>query len=333
MPPVEAASAATVPSTPAAAAAPPPEPAAQPPPRQKGPDPAKVKAILEAREARGRAGSAPAPSASATGTPAAANPETAPGTAAPAAAEEGDAALAKRLARLATQEEQIRSGRAELEKERAGLTEYRAWKDARAKDPAAAVLQHMTEPEQDALYWKLHERILSDDAAKGKAATPEEVARRIAREELAAREKDQETSRETAKAAELESARGWYVGTINEAFNKDIKKWPAIAARGVTAGDIHTFAEDHYKREGSAPDAATVLDHFQRKYESEFEANGYTRQKVEAQPGGERPRGETTTVTSEWSAGSVPSSEGANGEQSLKESKEEIKRRHFGPRK
>jgi hypothetical protein len=69
-----------------------------------------------------------------------------------------------------------------------------------------------------------------------------------------------------------------------------------------------------------------VLDHFQKVYESEIEAAGYTRQKVEAQPGGEGPRG-TNTITSEWSAGAGAAS--SDHGKSRRESSEEIKRRHF----
>ena len=333
MPTVEAAS----PATPAPAAAPapgapatppaaetPPAPAETPPPARDKPraDPSKVRAILEERANRGKPTSArtpPAP-AEAEAAPAAAEPPKKPDPG------EGDPDLALRLARIATAEDRARVATAEAKKVEAELREYRAWKETKARDPLAVVVQNLTPEQQTELYWKLNDHVLKSDPDRPK--DPAELARQAAREEWERLDKERQERERGSKETQFEQARTWYVGEVAKTFDASPAKWPAIAARGVAAGDIHAFAEAEFKRTGTAPDAATVLDHFQREYEAQFEAQGYTRRKVEAQPGGEKPRSGTTTVTQEWSAGAGAPSSKPDSEKSLRELREEIKRKH-----
>lgn len=302
-------------------------------------DPAKVKAILEARAARHNQGAAPSPdpkaSLSGSGGRAAdgASPSSSTPTAdvasadgaSPAKPADGDPDLALRLARIAKGEDQARAIIKEAATVKTELVEYRAWKEARAKDPIAAATAGLTEEQEDKVYWHLNDKIL---AKGGKEADPAESARKAAREEIERDRKERQDAEGKQRTDAHTQAQEWYVGEVSKVFQADPKKWPAVAARGVSAGDIHAFAEEQWKKDGTAPDAAAVLGHFQGLYETEFEAAGYTRQKVEAQPGGEGPRG-TTTVTNEWSAGAGPASNGEGHGKSRRELSEEIKRKHF----
>ena len=323
---------------PAAAPAASPEPAkpapeAAPPPVKEKPkvDPAKVKAILDARDARHNQGAPPSPDPKAPSSPtpssaAEAKPPKPNGESSPSkdgSPADGDPDLALRLARIAKSEDQARATIKEAATLKTELVEYRTWKEGRAKDPIAAATAGLTEEQEDKVYWHLNDKIL---AKGGKEADPAESARKAAREEIKREREEREAAEGKTRDESYEQAKVWYVTEVAKAFEASPKTWPAVAARGVSPGDIHTYSEGYWKQHGTAPDAAAVLGHFEKLFETEFEAAGYTRQKVEAQPGGEGPRG-TTTVTNEWSAGAGPASNGVG--HSRRESSEEIKRKHF----
>jgi hypothetical protein len=329
----------TSPSTTSASASSPNATDSTPPAPKEKPrvDPAKVKAILDARAARHNQGATPSPdpkaSSPASGRPGAdgASPSSSTPTAdaasadgaSPAKPADGDPDLALRLARIAKSEDQARATIKEAASVKTELVEYRAWKEGRAKDPIAAATAGLTEEQEDKVYWHLNDKIL---AKGGKEADPAESARKAAREEIERDRKERAEAEGKTRDESYEQAKVWYVTEVAKVFEASPKTWPAVAARGVSPGDIHTYSQGYWTEHGTAPDAAAVLGHFQKLYETEIEAAGYTRQKVEAQPGGEGPRG-TTTVTNEWSAGAGPASNGSG--HSRRESSEEIKRKHF----
>jgi hypothetical protein len=308
-------------------------PASTAPKPRSQPDPAKVKDILAHKAAR--SGSAPATDA--TSPPIASSPaksDATPGDAAAPKADsskssstDGDPDLALRLAKVARAEDRARSATKEAESVKTELVEYRGWKEARAKDPVAAATAGLTPEQRDAVFWALNKEILEADP--GRAKDPLDEARRVAREELERIGKERTESDAKAQDQVRDQAAASYVEGVATIFNAGPTKWPAVAAWGIQAGDIHTFAQEQWTKDGTVPDATTVLDHFEKQHQARIEAAGYTRQKVEAQPGGEGTANGTKTITNEWSAGAGTASGKPDHEQSRRESSEAIKKRHF----
>jgi hypothetical protein len=320
----------STPPPPTETAPPPTEGGETPAPKpRKQADPEKVKAILEHASKGSPASTAETPptgsSDGAASRNGAADAASSSKSSSGADAPDGDPALAKRLVRIAQAEDAARAAKAEAEASKAELAELRTWKEARSKDPLAAALHGLSDEQQDALYWSLNDRLLKRDPAT--PPDPAEVARKAAREEWERAQAERDAASKKQQTDQETQAQAWYVGEVGKAFEAAPDKWPAVKARGVAEGDIHSHAEAEYKRTGKVPDAAAVLDHFQRKYEADLEAAGYTRQKVEAQPGGTKPKPQSETVTNEWSAGSVPPP--SSSEETLHEQRERIKRKHF----
>jgi hypothetical protein len=299
------------------------------------PDPAKVKSILAHKAARsGTAPIAESPTTAsssaekgATSGAADAKADSSKSSSTPASAPEGDPDLALRLARVARAEDSARIVKKEAEALKGELVEYRGWKEARAKDPVAAATAGLTDEQKEAVFWALNDHVLKTDP--GRAKDPIEEAKRAALEAVDKRDQERTESETKAQTEARTAAAAEYVGGIGTLFNATPTKWPAVAAWGVPAGDIHTFAQEHYSKTGTVPDAATVLDHFEKAHQARIEAAGYTRQKVEAQPGGEGTANGTNTITHEWSAGAGAASARPDHEMSRRESSEEIKRRRF----
>lgn len=325
---------AAAPTGPPASGTPPPaETPSQAKPKPQ-PDAAKVKEILAHKAARSGTGPAP-PAESPPTSSLPAKGDGKPGDAAAASTDssksssttEGDPDLALRLARVARAEDSARVVKKEAEALKGELVEYRGWKEARAKDPVAAATAGLTDEQKEAVFWALNDHVLKTDP--GRAKDPIEEAKRAALEAVDKRDQERTESETKAQTEARTAAAAEYVGGIGTLFNASPTRWPAVAAWGVPAGDIHTFAQEHYSKTGAVPDAATVLDHFEKAHQARIEAAGYTRQKVEAQPGGEGTANGTNTITQEWSAGAGAASARPDHEMSRRESSEEIKRRRF----
>lgn len=254
-----------------------------------------------------------------------------------------------RLARLAKSEdkarETIKTAKA-LEPEIAGakslaslkgLIDPLIGKSEVPREQAAQVLAGLEKvglsaEQREVLYWLLNDEVITKDPAKPKSA--KEEAAEAAREEFERLKREEAEGTAKAEEKQLSELRAGFVAGINKLYGtaEGNANWPGVSAAvrlgRLSEGDIYSYVDAEILRTGAAPNATAVLDHFNKKFEGEFEAAGYTRQKVEAQPGGEKPK--PTTVTTEWTAGTVPKAAEDEEKLSTHESAERTKKKFFG---
>lgn len=248
---------------------------------------------------------------------------------------EGDSALAKRLARIAREEERVRSERKRHEEETKAWSEdvgrVKVVKDALAKgDKIQALQAFFSEAEMEDLYQgALTDWVLSRPA-KGEAPRPEQLEELVAKQVTEKLEAEKRRQGDEAKKRH-EEARDAYVGEVAATFAKSPDRWPLVAANGVAAGDIAAFVEAEYKRTQKVPTDEAVLDHFQREFESRIEAAGYARRHVEDSRGGRTSPSET--VNSQWTRDNGVVTPRPPEGASLREVRESFKSRFFGQRR
>lgn len=338
-----------------APAAPAPTPTAEATPAEKPPepvvrkkpvaDPAKLEALREAKGLKPKEGSPESPKGSA-GETKPANGSAGAGqdatTAKPGSPADGDPDLAMRLARIARQEDALRAARAEAEAVKGDLTSWREFKELKGKAPAEALGKLFTPEEREQLYWLLNDEVLAKDPQKPKDAA--QLAREEAEKLLAERDAKAKEEANAAQAARARAHAEGFAKSVSDAFDTEHAKYPL--ARGVevaleehsfkdgTKGEVLVFRHGDISlsmgaefEKGTKHTPASVLQFFQTERERQLEAAGYTRQKVEAQSGGEKPQS-PNTATAGWQAGSGPSAKD-DAKLTVRQSAEAIKRKHF----
>lgn len=233
-----------------------------------------------------------------------------------------------RLARIAKAEDAARLAKKEAEAVKGELAELRAWKETRGKDPLAAATQGLSKEQKAALYWTLNDEILAEAGGQPQE-TEEQRVTRLVNERLAAAKKEQEEASGKAQQEARDAAGDAYLTDVAKTLSASPAKWPAVGLFGVSRGDIFAHVKEHYEKTGKTATEAEVLDHFEKQLQPRLEAAGYTRQKVEAPPGGEgtaKAANGTKTITNEWSAG-AGGADADHAKLSRRKSSEEIKRR------
>lgn len=320
-------------SQPTTAAAPPPKEGAPPPKAEPG----REERLAALRAAKGLNGStaastadATSPQGSTTSAPLAGAESNAGSAAEPASKDsatadplEGDSKLALRLARIAKEKEAVRARDAKLKEREGDLAKFDAFKAARTAGKRIDALKALFDEGEITtdLFNELTDHVLASEPAKPQ--TEDDKIKAKVDEALTAKEKAAEEAAQNRRKEIQET----YTGAVAKVFEGEAKRWPLIASRGVEAGDIHSYVEAEFKRSGQVPSPEAVLDHFQRSYEADLEAAGYTR-KVEAAQGGQRPTSET--VNPQWTRDrGAPEATVDESKMSLRESREAIKRRFF----
>jgi hypothetical protein len=249
---------------------------------------------------------------------------------------EEDHVLAKRLARIAAEEaklgttreqldqyqQQLTKARESIEGYRGTIEQFHNFQKSFANDPIEGFhVLGLTDKHVEALYWHLNDRIIKSGGLQRQQQFGPDQAREIARQEWEQAQQQQAQHGQQQMAAALTAARQVYAERVDGAFKANLAKFPAIKAAGISVDRIHEHVNNTYAQTGKAPSPEETLAHFEGLYQKEFEAAGYKRQ-VDA------PAKKTgTTVTQEWSTGSGPVN-GSNGKsQTLKESRDEIRRK------
>jgi vacuolar-type H+-ATPase subunit I/STV1 len=215
-----------------------------------------------------------------------------------AAPVEADTELAKRLARIARGEEDVKTREARVKEAESDLAKIRAFYEARTKGGRVAALKALFDSEEitGALYQELTDEVL----ASAKPESEDDRLRRRVQEEVDRREKEKAEAAAKAREAAGNERVQSYLRTVGATLNAEPERWPLVARFGVASPDILRRAEEYYREKGVAPSQEEVLDHFERKISSEVEATGkYAPKTVEAQ----RQGGTTTPPNSNRRAG------------------------------
>lgn len=253
---------------------------------------------------------------------------------------DGDPILAKRIAAIAKAEEKNRleaenvaNAKKELESHKSKVEGWDKFTSTFVNDPVKALQDLGLEQKHlDALYWRLNDEAKKQLADGSKPLTQEDVERRareiFAEEQKKNQEKNTEVSQQQFNQAMDEAHKG-YFSRVGQVFEASKDKFPAVAAWGITASDIRSYTEKVYGDTRKLPTYEETLNHFESEYQSRIEAAGYKKPTVEApKPAEQKPIQSSKTVTAGWQAGSTPTGDKEKSpSQSLKESREEIKRK------
>ena len=251
-----------------------------------------------------------------------------------------DAEAALRIARLAEAENRARIGRENLTKERAAFEQERtayqqnlgAWKsftETFPQDPVKALQGLGLKSEHlNALYWRLNEAALKKN--DNPALTEKDVdarAKEIAAAEFKRLQEESAKTQQQQFSKAMEDARGLYINKVAQTFEAAKAKFPAIAALGLSSGDINAHLEAEFNGKSRVPTPDEVLAHFESIKRKQIEAAGYSPKTVEA-PKADAPPKAAKTITAGWQNGSDPGkNDGPRPSQTLKESREEIRKK------
>ncbi len=254
-----------------------------------------------------------------------------------ATTEEGDPALAKRIAALATQEQNIRVANDRLKTERENFDKERTshkeltdnvtrFVQTFGKDPEEALkFLGLQDDHIKGLYWRLNDKYLNGKEKSLTIKDVEERAKEIADQRFKELQESGNTERQTNFNAAMEAAKAQYVTNTAQFFMANKAKFPAVAALGIPAGDVHKYCEDTYRATQKMPTYEETLAHFEGTLGKKIEASGYTRPKIDAPKANEKPVS-SKTVTADWQSKTTPS-EKKEEPKTLKESREQIKKK------
>lgn len=273
--------------------------------------------------------------------------------------DDGDPALAKRLAKLATAENNLRQqsqqveqykaavegARKELETYRGNLHAWHEFTKTFVTDPIEAFHKlGLNDKHLDALYWHLNERLMKSGGEFKRPqpqAITEEQARQLAAQEWEQRQQRLQYEQQQQMAAWAQQKWASFVNGVGDYFKSNEARFPTISAVGLNVADIGAYIGDQLQAGKEHPTPEQVLTYFEEQKYKAIEAGGFARKQAQ-QPrdkavdavgsvartvedkGGKK---RSDTVKSNWSAGAMPSGENDSKVDIRKKSREDVKKK------